>query len=343
MAKPLVSVIIPCRNEENFIGQVLKNVIEQDYPSEKLEVFVLDGQSSDNTAQIIEELAKGHSFIHYLENEKKTVPFALNKGIKASQGEVIIRMDAHCLYPKNYISLLVEGLFKYNCDNTGGLWLTSPGADTEIAKAIASATSHPLGIGNAHYRLAVQKPRKVDTVPFGCYKREVFDKIGLFDEELTRNQDDEFNARLVRSGGSIYLLPEVKIKYFARENFSKMSKMFYQYGLFKPLVNKKVGAPATIRQFAPITLLTFFIATGILSFFSGIFQIILLAGALTYLLPVTLISIIESYKHKEGISFGFSLLLAFPIIHFSYGWGYLEGVIRFVVLGKTKNNIEINR
>ena len=249
-----VSIIIPCRNEEAFIGKVLENIVHQDYPADLTEVFVIDGKSNDKTAEIIKGYSEKHSFIHYLENPQKIVPFALNKAIKQSSGEIIIRMDAHAVYPNNYVSKLVEGLADYKCENVGGVWITKPGNDSVKAKAIALATSHPFGIGNAYYRLPNQKPKEVDTVPFGCYSRNVFDKIGYFDEELTRNQDDEFNARLIKNGGKIYLLPEIQIIYFAREKLRKISKMFYQYGLYKPLVNLKIGKPATLRQFAPSSL-----------------------------------------------------------------------------------------
>lgn len=338
-----VSIIIPCRNEENFIAEVLENVIEQDYPKAQLEVFVVDGESDDKTAEIIKEYANKYSFIFYLNNPEKVVPFALNKAIQKSTGDVIVRMDAHSIYPKDYVSELVAGLTKYKCDNTGGVWITEPANKSAKALAIAKATSHPFGIGNAYYRLEMKEPKEVDTVPFGCYRKSVFDKIGLFDEELVRNQDDEFNARLIKNGGKIYLLPDVKIRYFARENFSKTAKMFYQYGLYKPLVNLKVGQAATIRQFVPLALLLFVMVFGPLSFLGMFFSFLFGIGILLYIAADLIVSF--SLATKYGARILPYLLMLFPTIHFSYGYGYLAGIFRFLVFRKKidHSKVEVNR
>lgn len=337
-----VTVVIPCRNEEGFIGQVLDNVVQQDYPSNKLEVFVVDGNSNDKTAEIIQEYSGKYEYIHYLKNSKKVVPYALNKAIRKSTGDIIVRMDAHSIYPADYISMLVKGLYDYECDNTGGVWITEPANDSFKAKSIADATSHPFGIGNAHYRLDIKSPKKVDTVPFGCYRKEVFENIGLFDEELVRNQDDEFNARLIKHGGTIFLLPDVKIRYFARENFKKTSRMFYQYGLYKPLVNLKVGQPATMRQFVPPLFTLFIILFSFMSLIDPMYLWILGAGTAFYLLVDLVISTSIVLK-KAGSIFQFpSLLAVFPIIHISYGLGYLGGIVRFLLFKRPIHHSKVN-
>jgi GT2 family glycosyltransferase len=280
-----------------------------------------------------------------LNNPERVVPFALNKAIRKSTGEIIVRIDAHSIYPENYVSKLVDGLQKFNCDNVGGVWITEPANKTTKALAISKATSHPFGIGNAYYRLEMKEPREVDTVPFGCYNRSVFEKIGFFDEELVRNQDDEFNARLIKNGGKIYLLPEVKIRYFARETFRKTSKMFYQYGLYKPLVNLKVGQPASVRQFVPLALLLFVLIFGIMSFVGYLFFFFFMIGIFSYLAANFFVSISLAAKNKDGKRILFHLLLLFPLIHFSYGYGYLAGIFRFMVF-RTKihhNKIDVNR
>jgi glycosyltransferase involved in cell wall biosynthesis len=337
-----VSIIIPCRNEEAFIGKVLENIINQDYPSHLTEVFVVDGKSNDRSAEIIKNYSEKYSFIRYLENPEKVVPFALNKAIKESSGEIIIRMDAHAVYPNDYVSRLVDGLVDYNCENVGGVWITKPGNASVKAKAIALATSHPFGIGNAYYRLSNQKPKEVDTVPFGCYYRNVFDKIGYFDEELIRNQDDEFNARLIKNGGKIYLLPEIQIIYYAREKLQKVSKMFYQYGLYKPLVNLKIGKPATIRQFAPLLLVLYMAITGGLSFISNFSWVVFLVGIIFYLFSCFFVAVSIWVKNIKKPGLIFFLFLLFPIIHLSYGWGYLAGVFRFLIFKKTIHHSKLN-
>jgi glycosyltransferase involved in cell wall biosynthesis len=337
-----VSIIIPCRNEEAFIGKVLENVIKQDYPVDLTEVFVVDGKSNDKTAEIIKGYSEKHSFIYYLENPQKIVPFALNNAIRHSSGEIIIRMDAHAIYPNDYISRLVDGLDEFKCENIGGVWITKPGNSTIKAKAIALATSHLFGIGNAYYRLSNQKPKEVDTVPFGCYSRNVFDKIGYFDEELIRNQDDEFNARLIKNGGKIYLLPDIQIIYFARENLRKISKMFYQYGLYKPLVNLKIGKSATLRQFAPLLLVLYLAITGLLSFISNFSLFVFMGGIIFYLFICFFIAISIWIKNIKKPGLMFYLFLLFPIIHLSYGWGYLAGLFRFLIFKNPIHHLKID-
>jgi len=254
-------------------------------------------------------------------------------------------MDAHSIYPIDYISKLVEGLQKFNCDNVGGVWITEPANNSAKATAIANATSHPFGIGNAYYRLNIKTPKEVDTVPFGCYKRTIFEKIGYFDEELMRNQDDEFNARLIKNGGKIYLLPDVKIRYFARKTLSKTAKMFYQYGLYKPLVNLKIGQPATIRQFVPLALLLFVLVFAPLSFFGYYYFLVFLTGMILYLGTDLFVSLLLTVKNRTDFSSILYLIILFPIIHFSYGYGYLSGIFRFLIFRKKihHSKVEISR
>ena len=250
-----VSIICPVFNEEKYIEACIVSILEQDYPKEAMEVLFIDGNSTDNSTGIIKRYTAQYSFLKLLNNPERIVPYALNKGLEAAKGEVIMRLDAHCTYPTNYISELVRYLYQLNADNVGGVWNTQPAKDTPICQAIAFASSHPFGVGGSMHKIGASKIMETDTVPFGCYKREIFDKTGLFDTDLVRNQDDEFNGRLLNLGGKIYLIPQVIINYTARDTLCKMRKMYYQYGLYKPLVNKKLGAPATVRQFIPILFL----------------------------------------------------------------------------------------
>lgn len=332
---PFISVIIPCRNEEGYIGTVLKNIQEQNYPGDCMEIIVVDGESDDRTLGEIRQIAENDNRIQILSNPGRIVPNALNLGIKNSQGEIIVRMDAHCEYPSNYISYLVENLQKLDADNVGVAMRAFPRNKSLKAFAISKAISSPFGVGNSHHRTGTSKPVEMDSVPFGCYWREVFDKIGFFDEDLVRNQDDEFNARLGKYGGKIVLLPDIEIKYLARDTFRKIARMFYYYGLFKPLVNKKVGAPATIRQFVPPLFLLSLIALIIISAIN--LQWGTWFGAIT-LLPYALLNLFVSFitavkSGKTGILF--YLFPLFFLIHISYGWGYIRGFVNFIVLNKT--------
>lgn len=339
---PLVSVIIPCYNEEKHIDTLCQDLIHQDYPRENLEIFFIDGHSKDNTRILINHWVEQNNHFYLLDNPKRYVPFALNLAIAESHGSVIVRMDAHARYPSTYISKLVESLLSLDADNVGGAWDTVPSGPGLLPLAIARAMSSVFGIGNAMYRLSSGKIMQVDTVPFGCYRRDVFERCGGFDEELIRNQDDEFNARLIQKGGKIFLVPEVRITYFARESIPKVMKMFYQYGLFKPLVNLKIGRPATLRQFVPPV----YVLLMILSFVTAIFipaSFIVMMALLVFHLGVGVIFSIQSGIKTKRFALIVIMPLIFLSIHLSYGYGYLRGIIRFIVFRKKFAAIETTR
>ena len=265
---PLVSVVVPCRNEERHIAQCLDSILACDFPQERLEILVVDGCSDDGTRAILARYAERYARIHVLDNPKRITPTALNIGVLAARGEIIMRMDAHVIYPASYISQLVGALEETGADNVGGIIATLPGDDSATARAIAVGLSHPLGVGNSYFRVGSRERRWTDAVSFGCYRRQVFERIGLFDEELVRNQDDEFDLRLIKHGGRVLLLPEVVSQYYARRSLRQVARMFYQYGYFKPLVAKKLGRIMTFRQLVP-----------------ALFLLSLAASALTALLP----------------------------------------------------------
>src|SRR5208282_5998150 len=205
---PLVTVIVPCRNEGPWIGACLQSILDNDYPKDRLEILVVDGMSNDETRKVIDSFAAKCPMLRWICNEKRITPSALNLGIAAAGGSVIVRMDAHVAYPHNYISSLIELLLQTEADNVGGVCQTMPASDSAMAKAVAFGMSHPLGVGNSYFRIGSTKDRWVDTVPFGCYRRDVFDRIGLFDEDLVRDQDEELNLRLIKQGGRIRLSPK---------------------------------------------------------------------------------------------------------------------------------------
>ena len=342
MQSVFVSIIIPCRNEEQFIAKVLDNIVNQSYGIDNFEVIVADGLSDDDTANIVKKYCERFSNIQLVINPEKIVPFALNKAIKISKGEVIVRLDAHSEYPLNYIEILVDKLYALDADNVGGVLINTPNSDSSKDLSIAEALACPFGIGNAHYRVGVKDVKQVDTVPFGCYKRSVFDKIGFFDEDLVRNQDDEFNARLIKNGGKIFLIPDVEIIYYPRKSLNKLMKMFFQYGLFKPLVNKKVGSPATLRQLVPPCFLLFLLVVPITFLLGKFLSIISLSVLAIYFLLSFVFSFLLSYKNKRFIMF-FILPVIFFMIHISYGYGYIKGMFKFFLFSSSSVNVEISR
>lgn len=322
--RPRVSVAIPCRNEEAYIAGCLDSILAGDYPEERLELLVVDGGSSDRSREILAGYAARHRSIILLDNPQQSTPAALNVAIRAASGEIIVRMDAHVLYPQDYIRRLVEGLEETGADNVGGVLETVPAEDTRTARAIALGMSHPFGVGNSHFRTGVRERREVDTVPFGCYRREVFDRIGMFDEELIRNQDDEFNFRLIRRGGRVLLLPEVVCRYFARPSLRQLSRMYYQYGYFKPLVARKVGRVMTVRQLIPSFLVAALLASGGLGLWLPAAGVAFALIAATYALFVLGCS--ATGARRYGLGCGTLLAAVFPTLHFSYGIGFLRGV-----------------
>jgi len=332
MTQPFISIIIPCRNEKNYIIACLDSVLAQDYPGDRMEVLVADGMSTDGTKEMLLGYIKGHPSVHYVENPKKTVTMGLNIMIKQAKGELIARMDAHTEFPKDYISKCVKYIQEYNVDNVGGVILTLPGNDSLGAKAIALAMSSPFGVGNSYFRTGVKEPRLVDTVPFGCYRREVFDRIGLFDEDMVRSQDAEFNLRLIKNGGKILLAPDIVSRYYARNSFLKLQTMYAQYGYFKSLSAAKLGKIMGIRQMIPAifvsSLMVLILASLIIKplIWLFLFELALyLAANITFSIKIA---------SENGQVLLPLLVWGFLIIHFTFGLNYLRGIIDFWIFKK---------
>lgn len=330
-AVPFITVVVPCRNEANYIARCLDSILANDVPTEQMEVLVVDGQSDDRTRHIVQDYARRHPVVRLLSNPARIVPTALNVAIAAARGSVIVRMDAHNEYPTDYISGLVGWLQRSGADNVGAAWTTRAANDTLRARAIAAALSHPFGIGNAQFRLGTQEPREVDTVPFGCYRREVFDRIGLFDEELVRNQDDEFNFRLIRAGGRVLLVPGLVSQYYARATLQQLARMYYQYGYFKPLVVWKVRRIMTARQLLPAALVLSLAVTGLAMPWSAVARVLFFLVGGSYVAANLLAAACAVRVH--GPKCAAALVIVFPVIHWSYGVGYVRGALSVLFSG----------
>src|SRR5439155_16277637 len=232
--------------------------------------------------------------------------------------------DAHSVYPRDYVSRLVTALQETGADNVGGVVVTLPADDTATARAIALAFSHPLGVGNAYFRIGVAGPRWVDTVPFGCFRRELFERVGMFDEELVRNQDDEFNLRVIGRGGRILLLPDVVSRYYARRSLGAVARMFYQYGYFKPLVARKAERIMT-RQLVPPLFVLSLTATAVLGIWVPAARAALAVIAGTY--AALLLTGAALAVRKHGFRCAAALAAVFAVMHVCYGVGYLRGIV----------------
>ncbi|HXI33433.1 MAG TPA: glycosyltransferase family 2 protein [Gemmatimonadales bacterium] len=320
---PKVSAVIPCRNEARYIGACLDSLLTCDYPQDRLEILVADGMSDDGTREIVREYATRHPAVRLLDNPRRITPAAMNVGVRQSTGAIIMPMGAHALYPPDYITRLVAALDETGADNVGGVLVTVPADDTPVARALAIALSHPLGVGNSYFRIGATERRVVDTVPFGCYRRAVFDRIGLFDEDLVRNQDDELNGRLVRQGGRIVLIPDVVSRYFARSSFRQVWRMFFQYGYFKPLAARKIGRVLTVRQLVPALFVVALAASAVLAPWLVAGRWLLAAIATTYLAAISAAAL---GGLRYGARCALALAAAFPVLHVSYGVGFLAGL-----------------
>ncbi len=327
MENSLVSVIIPCRNEEKYISICLDSVVNSQYPQDKMEIFVVDGNSNDQTKNIISGYCDKYQNIRLLNNPGKTAPRALNIGIEKAEGDYIIRLDAHSKYPPDYFSRLIFWAKKLNADNVGAIWITDVLNKTKKSLSIKKILSHPIGVGNSYFRIGTIDVIEADTVPFGCYKREVFSKIGLYNENLTRNQDIEFNKRLKANGGKIYLVPDITCTYYARETFSHIARNNYRNGYWNILTVyiTKLFSSLSLRHFIPLifilSLLTPIIASIV---FHPIFLLVAIFSLFAYLLLITISSIKINDKNT---SFKY-LWYGFVVLHFSYGVGSLLGLLR---------------
>lgn len=323
---PRVSVVIPCRNEIRAIRACLDSVLTGTYPPQQLEVLVADGLSDDGTRDVVAEYAARDPRIRLLDNHGRTAPAGLNTCIRAASGEVIVRMDAHATYPDDYISRLVEAMEETGAENVGTLVLTEAAEDTAMARAIALGLSHPLGVGNSRFRIGARDRSYVDHVPFGCWRRTVLDRLGPFDEELTRGQDVEMNARILAAGGRILLLPDVVSRYHARRTLGQLGRMMYQYGYFKPLIARKSGRLLTVRQLVPPGFLLALLGALLLAPVNA-----LPLGWLLVSYAALLLGGVLTAAPRHGWPVAIRLLLVLPTMHTGYGVGYLLGVLHHLV------------
>jgi len=329
---PLVSVILPCRNEEKFIGKCLDSVVANMYPKDKLEILVVNGMSDDGTRKILEKCTQRYPFIRILDNPKKITPCALNVGIEGARGEIIMRMDAHATYEKDYISKCVHYLGEYNADNVGGTMVTVPRNNTFIGRAIVIALSHRFGVGNSSFRIGSKELKWVDTVFGGCYRKDVFEKIGLFNEDLRKGQDFEFNTRLRNTGGRILLVPEIVCYYYARSTLNKsFCKFYFGEGFWAIYPTKFVGMKfLSLWRLVPFVFVSSLIITGILSIFSPFFPWLFLFIGTSYLLASQCVSVEISIK-KRNFQYLFGMPIVFGTIHIFYGIGSAYAVFRLLI------------
>lgn len=324
MSCRFISVIVPVYNEEKYLDKCMASMLSQDYPRENMEWFFVDGASTDNTWEILESYRQSYpELIKLLKNPDKTVPYALNMAIRQSKGDYIIRLDAHSEYASDYFSNCVSVLDETGADNVGGVMQTK--ARTRMGEVIAKMLSSKFGVGDSQFRTN-GKDGYVDTVPFGAFRRDVFDRIGLFDERLTRNQDSELNFRIIRNGGKIYLSNKIKLAYYCRDTVTGIMKMAMLNGKWNIITSKLCPGSMRLRHFVPCFFVLSLILMPILCVLWKPFCFMFTAELALYLL----LDVMFSAKAASGAFEFLNLLYLFPLFHICYGWGSIIGIFKSV-------------
>jgi succinoglycan biosynthesis protein ExoA len=320
-----ITFILPIRNEAAYIERSLASISKQDYISDDMEVLVVDGMSTDGTREIVQKYMGMHPNIHLLDNPSAIVPTGMNIALRQAKGGIIIRVDGHCIIASDYLRKCVEHIQRDGVDGVGGPMMSI--GDTYLAKAIAIGMSSSFGVGNSTFRTTSGKTMLVDTVPFPAYTRQIIERAGLYDEELVRNQDDEYNYRIHKLGGRILLAEDVRSTYFSRGSWNALRRQYFQYGYWKVRVLQKHPYQMSLRQFIPPAF--------VLSLFISSFLVILptvlrpwsMVIPFVYLSANLLASLVTACR--RGWKYLPLLPLVFASLHLSYGSGFLVGLLKF--------------
>jgi len=322
---PFVSVLMPVRNEAAFIQRGLMAVLQQDYPRERIEVIVADGLSDDGTRDIVNVLRRQNPNVSLIDNPGKIVSTGLNAALRLARGEIIVRVDGHCEIAPDYVSRCVSHLTDDKVDGVGGPLETV--GETYQARVIAAAMSSTFGVGGSAFRTGTSEAKFVDTVAFPGFRKETIERAGAFDEELVRNQDDEYSCRVRKLGGRILLTPDIQSRYYSRASFRKLWKQYFQYGYWKVRVLQKHSRQMSARQFVPplfvLTLLLAILSSPL--FMMGRWLLVSVLGAYAVL---NLVATIIAARRTGWRSLPL-FPIAFTIIHVAYGAGFLVGMLKF--------------
>lgn len=323
MSNPKVSVIVPIRNEESYISKCLTSLLSQTYSHDCYEIIVADGRSSDASKQIVEAFSQKHPNVHCIENPGATAPCGMNAGIRHAHGEIIVRADGHNVYPQNYIENCVKYLQRTGADNVGGPWLTVPANDTFGARMVAAILTSPFGVGDSKFRISAFEGY-VETVPFGAFRRELFDRIGMYNEKLVRNQDNELNARIRTAGGTIYQTPALRTEYHPVAGFWKFLRVTFKTSQWHLFSMSENGRAMSARHLIPAMFVLGMGGLLMASLFNPVALWFLIALLAVYVLCGLGIALSRSRNY------GALIVALFPLaclsFHISYGLGTLAGI-----------------
>jgi succinoglycan biosynthesis protein ExoA len=321
---PFVTVIMPVRNEAAYISSAIRSVLAQDYPCDRMEILVADGMSNDGTRGIINSFSARNPNLHLVENRGRIVPTAMNAALARSKGEVIVRIDGHCEPATDYVSQCVRHLYEDDIDAIGGPIETI--GNTFSAEVIALAMSSRFGVGGAAFRTFKGTAMLADTVAFPAYKRAAIEKLGPYDEELVRNQDDEYNYRLRKFGGKLLLSSDVRSRYYSRGSIRGLWRQYFQYGYWKVRVMQKHTAQMRLRQFVPPAFVLTLVLSALLAPLSNFALAALLVIVAAYIAANIAATLTTGGRRLRTWPL---LSLAFSTLHMSYGCGFLCGLIAF--------------
>ena len=334
MKNERISIIIPCRNEEKYLGECIQSFIDMDYENDKMEILVVDGDSRDNTLSIVREYQNRYPFVRLINNPKRFTPNGLNLGIENAKSEYIMIASAHSTFSKEYLKNLFSAFMEFNADAAGGIMVTDVKNRTKKTESICKVFTNKFGVGNSMFRVGTKKIIEVDTVPFGIYRKKIFDETGLYNEALVRNHDIELSKRIISYGKKIILVPSAKCIYFVRETFSGIARNNFGNGFWNILtvyVTKKLNS-LSIRHFIPLFFILSLIIPVVFMIWYPPIGIIAAINFAIYLLTVSIISLVI----KDNNSAFFYILWGFLSLHFSYGFGSLIGLFRIDYLFRSR-------
>jgi glycosyltransferase involved in cell wall biosynthesis len=320
----IVSVIIPTRNEAHFINRCLRSIFSSDFMPAGTEVIIVDGMSEDGTRQILADWERRQPALRVLDNPQRIVPTAMNIGVRAARGQWIIRMDAHSEYPADYLNRCLATSRLTGMDNIGGSVVTMPGSDSAQGRLVQALTTHPFGVGNSGFRVGA-RAGNADTVPFGCYRRDVFERIGLYDERLVRNQDYELNARLRMAGGSIWHDPGIHVRYYNQGTLNGLLRQALVTGQWNPWMWYVAPYSFAWRHAAPAAFVSGLLGSVLLLLVTPLLGWLTLGAALV---PYFAAGVVASFQQSRR--YGRWMFACLPILffvyHIAYGLGEVWGV-----------------
>lgn len=325
--QPFISVIVPCRNEIDHISRCLDSILSNDHPSDRMEIMVIDGMSVDGTRDVIRKYEKKHPRITSFDNPKKILASAWNIGIKSAKGDIIMALNAHGVFKNDYISNCVKHFMEYSADYIGGVIVSHPRDDSYVGGAIATALSHPFGVGDSYFRIGLKEPMFADTAAFGGYKKAIFEKVGLYNECLGRSQDMEFHARLRRAGGSILLAPDMICDYYLRSDPGNFIRDSFVNGFWVLYPFKFTNIALSVRHLIPLAFVSGLICLGGLSAVFSVFRSLFLLVIALYA-SVSIYSSARIAAAKKNIGFLFLMPVIFITLHVLYGMGTFYGGLK---------------